>query len=658
MIEQHNATMERYGPDDFGDHALHSFIGSSGTYPGHKGFSSHVDVELDTEEQDTRSECSDIGAARSRHHLTIPMRTFRHHDVETSESSRNLLSGLNSNIGIPDTVSSGLHTTMTHGVSGPKGKSTFIQRLPWLVVIAFLGNLACTALSVYILVVSDQMTQDAWSIQPSVYLAVLAPLGNLSLRYCLSQGLINDWWNLASRKTTLEALHNHWDHGTSIVSAAISFSTFDKISAAKILIAATFAVNPLLQRASRPYNMLAVANATVPFQLASFKSSFQYLNFGPSTFYSDALSPPMVKIMRDYTNRTPIINQLGGCPGNCTGTVRAPGFTSNCSRDQENYVIRQPMLVPEKLVFQTSTAYNILSNDSDTPNEANPYRLSLQAFYAWTKLKDDEDDAQLNASRRSCHGVSTSVMCVMAPVAIDYPVVLSDNITSVATRPSQVKAVHTNVDPYNTNDPRSVDGLLGLFKAVNNIVQSNVTMSSSGGELQYSGQGSFSYFYTTHTLDGDQFTCEVSASDPTDDMLAIFNEVMFGTSLAAASDSSNISLATNYTMNATELVIVYDSRYKYLIAATIISLLACCSVLPTFDGYWRLDRPYSLSPIEIAKAFDAPLLRSSGTGTSDLPVDKLVKHVGTTQAQYVVITDTDGEDIKLRERKFAVPEVA
>lgn len=108
-------------------------------------------------------------------------------------------------------------------------------------------------------------------------------------------------------------------------------------------------------------------------------------------------------------------------------------------------------------------------------------------------------------------------------------------------------------------------------------------------------------------------------------------------------------------MNATELVIVYDSRYKYLVAATIISLLACCSVPPTFDGYWRLDRPNSSSPIEIAKAFDAPLLRSSGKGTSDLPVDKLVKHVGTTQAQYVAITDTDGEDIKLRERKFAIP---
>lgn len=111
-------------------------------------------------------------------------------------------------------------------------------------------------------------------------------------------------------------------------------------------------------------------------------------------------------------------------------------------------------------------------------------------------------------------------------------------------------------------------------------------------------------------------------------------------------------------MNASELVIVYESRSSHLIAATTISLLACCFVLPTFDGYRRPDRPYSLSPIEIAKAFDAPLLRSSSMGTSDLPADKLAKHVGTTEVQYVAVTGTEGEDSMLRQRKFIVPGVA
>lgn len=121
-----------------------------------------------------------------------------------------------------------------------------------MVLLSYLVNLTRTALSVYILVASDRATQDSWSIQPSVYLAALAPLGNLSLQYCLFQGLVNDWGNLASRRTTLEALHNRWERGTSVLSAETSLKTFDKVSAAKILITATFAVNPLLQRALKP----------------------------------------------------------------------------------------------------------------------------------------------------------------------------------------------------------------------------------------------------------------------------------------------------------------------------------------------------------------------------------------------------------------------
>lgn len=118
--------------------------------------------------------------------------------------------------------------------------------------------------------------------------------------------------------------------------------------------------------------------------------------------------------------------------------------------------------------------------------------------------------------------------------------------------------------------------------------------------------------------------------------------------------SWNYSLAINYTMNAYQYVIVYESRYNYLAAATFISVLACCSVLPTFNGSWRLNRPFSLTPIETAKAFDAPLLRSSGTDISDLSVDKLVKRVGTTEVQYVAVAGIDGEDMEPRQRKFLV----
>lgn len=120
-----NAIMERYGSNYFGDHALHSFIGSSGTYTEQKCFSSSVGVALDTEEKDSENESSDIGAARSLHHVTVPLRTFRHfdnerHNFNTSESSRNLLSGLDFHIDGPNKESGGLDTSKTRIVSRSK----------------------------------------------------------------------------------------------------------------------------------------------------------------------------------------------------------------------------------------------------------------------------------------------------------------------------------------------------------------------------------------------------------------------------------------------------------------------------------------------------------------------------------------------------------
>jgi hypothetical protein len=383
------------------------------------------------------------------------------------------------------------------------------------------------------------------------------------------------------------------------------------------------------------------------------------MDFRMSTLDSTALSPPMISIMRDYTNRAPIINQSGECPGNCTGTVRAAGLVPNCSRttDDTYQISHQELYNPWEVVFQTSALLDTIPSFLGSNVVAETGFLGFYAFYVQTKLNND---TSLNATSRSCDGVSTAVVCVMTPATMEYPVVLRDNVITVDTRSSAVKAVQTksNNGIGDTDDLHSTDALLGLYLAVNSIVQSNVTMSAAIEGWSYYSTGPFSYFYTNNKQDDDGITCEITSTDPTEDILTTFNEIMFRISIAALGNSSNSSLVTHYPMTAYEPVIMYQSRYRYLFAATLISLLACCSVLPTFNGFWRLNRPFSLSPIEIAKAFDAPLLRLSGAGTSDLPVDKLVKRVGTTGVQYVIIADEDGEYTKLRQRKFIVAGVA
>lgn len=62
---------------------------------------------------------------------------------------------------------------------------------------------------------------------------------------------------------------------------------------------------------------------------------------------------------------------------------------------------------------------------------------------------------------------------------------------------------------------------------------------------------------------------------------------------------------------------VYQSNYDWMFGALAVILVAFCSILPTYGSWWHLGRIVSMSPIETAKAFDAPLLRQAdpnGTG--------------------------------------------
>lgn len=357
---------------------------------------------------------------------------------------------------------------------------------------------------------------------------MLAPLGNILLRYCLSEGLVNDWWSFASRRTTVEALHSRWKRGTSLKSAATSVSSFDKISAAKILVAATFAVNPLLQRASRPFNKIMVWELPIPFQLATTQSSFEDVGFRSVSMSSYAamgqLSPPMVRVMRDYTNRSPIINQFWQCPGNCTGSVRAAGFHSRCSTTtNDTYQIVHSDRPGIQVVFETDTIVGSgFEAQATTP-------LALYAFFAQTTLSNN---TSLPATSRNCSGIATTVVCNLTHAVLEYPIVLRDNVITVDTRPSAVTVVQTDSD-WGTGGRENALNLtdleLGFNFAVEGIIRSEVTMFAVEDDdgWSYHSTGPFPDFYMQNTDDNNNITCAIASTDPTDDILTTFNEIMF-----------------------------------------------------------------------------------------------------------------------------------
>jgi hypothetical protein len=136
-------------------------------------------------------------------------------------------------------------------------------------------------------------------------------------------------------------------------------------------------------------------------------------------------------------------------------------------------------------------------------------------------------------------------------------------------------------------------------------------------------------------------TWDVYCVDPIDDMISMLQELTCRTALSpkemtdpttgntrypsgpeTSVTSPNLT-ATNRTVQQQATVsmafdeTVYVVRYGWLLAAFILIALTCLAILPTYWGWWLLGRPVSLSPLEIAKAFDAPFLRRiDANGTS------------------------------------------
>lgn len=130
--------------------------------------------------------------------------------------------------------------------------------------------------------------------------------------------------------------------------------------------------------------------------------------------------------------------------------------------------------------------------------------------------------------------------------------------------------------------------------------------------------------------------------DPMDTMLDAMREVTFRTSVRAGEDIANVTDAkqeVEYHGSATHSVYVTD--YRYMIAAAVLSIASVLAIAQTFYGWWELGRTVSLSPIEIAKAFNAPLLSQVGSNF-DLSNNRRLGPMAATRVQYGEKIDEHG----------------
>jgi hypothetical protein len=174
--------------------------------------------------------------------------------------------------------------------------------------------------------------------------------------------------------------------------------------------------------------------------------------------------------------------------------------------------------------------------------------------------------------------------------------------------------------------------LIGGFEyAANYLFTSQANFTAGGDGNAYAVQGALANQFMAGNLT-DRIENTITWQDPTDYMINQLRQIAFRTSLQAAKDNATATDATQtvqYVGSSSETV--YKTNFNIVAVAAALNLLAVLAIIPTYRGWWALGRRFSLSPLEIARAFDAPLLRDTEYNST---WEQITERVGERNVRY------------------------
>jgi hypothetical protein len=112
------------------------------------------------------------------------------------------------------------------------------------------------------------------------------------------------------------------------------------------------------------------------------------------------------------------------------------------------------------------------------------------------------------------------------------------------------------------------------------------------------------------------------------------HDFLFRASINASTDAD----LQTFHVGRTSLSLVFQSNYGYLAAALVVMLLALLAALFQLWGWWELGRKVSLSPLELARAFGAPVMELENEAAA---VGGILKRAGKYEVRY------DGESFHM-----------
>ncbi|TKA83976.1 hypothetical protein B0A55_00219 [Friedmanniomyces simplex] len=516
---------------------------------------------------------------------------------------------------------------------GRRWQSGFFRRFPWAGFLCIVGALLGVVASIAILKASDGVPISDWKYSPTVYLSISYTITNILLAVALSHGVTISWWRKAlGAKTELGDLHRYWNFGTSPAAAFTSGKKFNFIAFACLLVAVTPANGPLLQRSSSVAVQVASTPVTMQIKAAPFiQSPTGYLS-GRGLAVS-LISTEFAPTVQSFYDGHSVSANYSGCPrdGICTGWLQGAGLAVNCSS------YSAPYNITPAIPFNASTDPAVEGSDIFTTG----FTWSAQGPGNFTLNTQYKDTSSL-APFPECSGMLTVQNCTLKAATVQYPVIVNGNQSIITLDPSSsiVDDIVNDIADYPIVDMPGPTFLGGYAFALNNRFEGVSHMrfvGAVGFELLSTGATGPQFANMDDVHDYEDGMCNIKFSDPVQNLLAQARELMFRTSLAFG-NSSNVQTVFGTAARTTN---VYRSHYDFLAAAVALTLVSILVVLATFAGFWSLGRSVSMSPIEIVKAFNAPLLAAED---SNAEAKELVKCAGGRPVRYRLVPNAVGMD--------------
>jgi hypothetical protein len=509
----------------------------------------------------------------------------------------------------------------------------FLQRMPWLALGAFFVSALGLAASTGVLIYSDGKAIADWEFQPSTYLAVTSVVTNVCMLYVLKEGANISWWRLAAQGSTVGDLHRHWSYAGGFQDAILSGKHINYVALVCIITTIAQINSPLLQRASRAIDDLVVIQTPLSLKMVSaipYNFSTGYIS--GRQYAVSLFTASFGDVVQNFNINASIPINNTGCKGTCSTSIDGLGLALNCS----SYT------VPFNLNPETDENGTIINGPGSSVQGINVFESS---FYWDVSAPANMTVGIAYKPTQDCAGELKVQNCSIHTATVRYEVIIDGNASTIALNP------HTTVFDdvvLQVHDlpARPIQGgttFGGYWRALQNKYRSAAHLrfvGAVGYELLSSGNSALQYAVVNGTrTDNVSWTigssCDLYFRNPMDDLLAGARDLMFRTALAAVNSTTP---AQRVLARQSDRRAVFQTNYAYLAGALAVTILALGLASYLFKGYYALGRKMTMSPVEVAKAFSAPLLASANSNSE---MQRLIAQIGMKSIKYGVVETSE-----------------